>query len=193
MAFSEETYCQQFMKKGNKMEIASSGDKEKNILKYIGNNKWNSGYCNALYLNDNRIEIGIKINKLSVAYGCIIGIVSDTIYVNDYFHFNKFDVISYALKSDSSQFCTGKKISKKGKKFKTGDIVTLILENNTIKWHINDKLQCIQKDIDKTAKCWYLGIAMLGKNDNVEIIKFSNSNLKDSNVDKQQTDHKQDK
>ena len=165
-----------------------SGDSQNNILTYIGKNKWNSGYCNVLYLKDNKIEICIKIKKLSISYGCVIGIVSNPIYINDYFHFNKFDITSYGLKSDSSQFCKGKKIAKKGNKFKTGDIVTLQIEDNAIKWLINDKLQCIQNDIDQTVDCWYIGIAMLGKNDSVEIAKFTMNS-----AEKQQDDIKNDK
>ena len=118
MAVEEKSNSIQFIKYGNKMKVESVEDSTNNTLTYIGKNKWNTGYCNELYLKDNKIEICIKIKKLSVSYGCVIGIVSNPVYINDYFHFNKFDIISYALKSDSSQFCKGKKIGKKGKNLK---------------------------------------------------------------------------
>ena len=179
MALSEDTYNLQFIKYGNKMKV-SSNELQNNILTYTGNNQWNTGYCNAIYMNkNNKIDISMKIHKLSVSYGCVIGIVDNPVYINQYFHFNKDKVRSYAFKSASSQFCNGKKVKvkKKGSKFKTGDIVRLIIQNNTVEWFINDELQCMQKDIDKDVKCWYLGVAMLAKNDTIEIIKFTNTQI----------------
>ena len=161
-----------FIKYGNKMHV------DGNTLIYIGNNKWNSGYSNGFSLNDNTVEIEIEITKLSISYGCVIGIVSSPKYVNDYYHFNKFDVTSYALKSDSSQFCGGKKVGKNGNKFKSGDIITISMSSDALQWFVNRNLQCTQKHIDKQVECWYFGIAMLGKNDCIKIVKCINHSLK---------------
>ena len=169
-----------FIKHGNKMKSVS-GDAGGILI--CTENKWNSGYGDGISIDGNKIEIAIKINRLSIAYGCVIGIVSDTKYTNDYFHYNKFDVLSYALKSDSSQFCKGKKIGKTAKKFKTGDVVKVIIENYTIQWFINDKFQCVQNNIDQNVECWYLGVAMVGKkNDCVEVVSFKSMN---ENAEKQ--------
>ena len=62
------------------------------------------------------------------------------------------------------------------------------IENDTIEWLVNGKLQCTQNNIDKTIKCWYFGIAMLGKNDSVEIIKFATTNTKCNEIEQEQQD-----
>eukprot|EP01084_Bolivina_argentea_P198749 340235_1 len=164
---SNNPYC--FNECGDALRI--SGHDNNTITFYEAlDSQWATCYGKFnMDINKNNFKIYLLINSITQPDGICIGICSsDQNALNSYFHFKTDGCNNYGYKSDGKSFCNGTKVGRSGSGYKSGDILTISIENKNISWLVNDVARCIQRDINYNIS-YKLAISMSINNVNNSI------------------------
>eukprot|EP00483_Globobulimina_turgida_P001537 UN01539 len=140
--------------------------------KFERSEAWNSCYGSFFIRSAHKNKIMIRVNSVNKSesgYGICIGIVDGERDFADSFHFG--DRECYGFRSDGIQYVNGKLVGK-WDEYCSGDVIVLLVYNNTIKWLVNNVIKCIQYNIVPSRK-YRLGVSICGRGNSVSVLNAS--------------------